>query len=103
MSAGRGVTGRALPILGVTHRGYDGGVNEMIRTDSRGRVTLAGHPDSTYLLHEEPGGVLVLQPAVIMSAAQASYLALPAAARARIEEFVGDPSTAVKRTYKRHR
>jgi len=35
--------------------------------------------------------------------AQASYLALPTADRARIEEFVGDPSTAVKRTYKRRR
>jgi hypothetical protein len=36
-----------------------------------------------------------------MSAAQASYLALPNTDRARIEEFVGDPSTAVKRTYTR--
>ena len=75
----------------------------MIRTDGRGRVTLAGHPDSTYLMHEEPGGVLVLEPAVIMSAAQAGYLALPAAERARIEKFVDDPSAAVKRTYKRRR
>ncbi|CAG6955960.1 hypothetical protein PICSAR14_01031 [Mycobacterium avium subsp. paratuberculosis] len=49
-------------------------MSEMIRTDSRGRVTLAGHPDSAYLLREEPGGVLVLEPAVVMSAAQASYL-----------------------------
>ena len=78
-------------------------MSEMIRTDSRGRVTLAGHPDSTYLLHEEPGGVLVLEPAVVMSAAQAGYLALPTADRARIDEFVDDPSTAVKRTYKRRR
>lgn len=38
---------------------------------------------------------------VSMSAAEASYLALPIADRARIEEFVDDPSTAVKRTYKR--
>ena len=74
-----------------------------IRTDSRGRVTLVGHPDSTYLLREEPDGVLVLEPAVVTSAAQASYLALPAADRARIEEFVDDPCTAVKRTYKRRR
>lgn len=73
----------------------------MIRTDSRGRVTLVGHPDSTYLLREEPDGVLVLEPAIVMSAAQASYLALPTSDRARIEEFVNDPSTAVKRTYKR--
>ena len=78
-------------------------MSEMIRTDSRGRVTLVGHPDSTYLLHEEPDGVLVLEPAVVMSAAQASYLALPAADRARIEEFVDDPSTAVKRSYMRRR
>ncbi len=78
-------------------------MSEMIRTDSRGRVTLVGHPDSTYLLHEEPDGVLVLEPAVVMSSAQASYLALPTADRARIEKFVDDPSTAVKRTYKRRR
>ena len=78
-------------------------MSEMIRTDSRGRVTLVGHPDSTYLLHEEPDGVLVLEPAVVMPAAQASYLALPTADRARIEEFVDDPSTAVKRTYTRRR
>jgi len=76
-------------------------MSEMIRTDNRGRVTLAGHPDSTYLIREEPDGVLVLEPAVVMSAAQASYLALPTADRARIEEFVDDPSTAAKRTYKR--
>lgn len=78
-------------------------MSEMIRTDSRGRATLAGHPDSTYLLHEEPDGVLVLEPAVLMSSAQASYLALPTADRTHIEEFVADPSTAVKRTYKRRR
>lgn len=78
-------------------------MGEMIRTDSRGRVTLAGHPDATYLLREEPGGVLVLEPAVVMSAAQASYLALPADERAQIEGFVSNPSSAVQRTYKRRR
>lgn len=78
-------------------------MSEMIRTDSRGRVTLVGHPDSAYLLHEEPGGVLVLEPAVVMSAAQASYLALPPTTRTDIEEFLDDSSTAVKRTYKRRR
>ncbi|APA78476.1 MULTISPECIES: hypothetical protein [Mycobacterium] len=78
-------------------------MSEMIRTDSRGRVTLVGHPDSTYLLREEPDGVLVLQPAVIMSAAQASYLALPTADRTRIEDFLDDPAAAVKRTYTRRR
>lgn len=78
-------------------------MSDMIRTDSRGRVTLAGHPDSTYMLHEEPDGVLVLEPAVVMSAAQASYLALPTTERTRIEEFLDDPTTAAKRTYKRRR
>ena len=78
-------------------------MSEMIRTDSRGRVTLVGHPDSTYLLREEPDGVLVLELAVVMSAAQASYLALPTADRTRIEDFLDDPATAVKRTYTRRR
>lgn len=78
-------------------------MSELIRTDSHGRVTLAGHPDSTYFLHEEPDGVLVLEPVIVMSVAQAAYLALPTADRARIDEFLDDPSTAVKRTYRRRR
>jgi hypothetical protein len=78
-------------------------MSELIRTDSRGRATLVGHQDSAYLLREEPDGVLVLEPAVVMSAAQASYLALPNADRTRIEEFLSNPATAVKRTYSRRR
>lgn len=78
-------------------------MGEMIRTDSRGRVTLVGHPDSAYLMREEPGGVLVLEPAVVMTAAQASYLALPATERASIEEFLDNTTAAVKRTYARRR
>lgn len=78
-------------------------MGELIRTDSRGRVTLVGHPDATYLLHEEPSGVLVLEPAVVMSAAQASYLALPVEERERIENFAANPSGAVKRAYSRRR
>ncbi|MEM6107405.1 hypothetical protein AAHS21_14350 [Mycobacterium sp. 050272] len=78
-------------------------MSELIRTDSRGRVTLVGHPDSAYFLHEEADGVLVLEPATDMSVAQAAYLALPTAVRARIDEFLDDPSTAVKRTYRPRR
>ncbi|BEL41815.1 hypothetical protein [Mycobacteroides abscessus] len=78
-------------------------MGELIRTDSHGRVTLAGHPDSTYFLHEEPDGVLVLEPAIVMSVAQAAYFALPTADRTRIDEFLDNPSTAVKRTYRRRR
>lgn len=78
-------------------------MSELIRTDSHGRVTLVGHPDSTYFLHAQADGVLVLEPATDMSVAQAAYLALPTAVRARIEEFLDDPSTAVKRTYRPRR
>lgn len=78
-------------------------MSELIRTDSDGRVILAGHPDSTYFLHEEPDGVLVLEPTAAMSVAQAAYFALPTADRVRIDEFLDDPPTAVKRTYRRRR
>lgn len=44
--------------------------------------------------------MLVLEPAVA-SAAQTSYLTLPVADRADVEKFLGDPSLAVRRTYKR--
>lgn len=76
-------------------------MSELIRTDNLGRVTLAGHPNSTYLLHEEPDGVLVLEPTVVISGAQASYFMLPTVDRARIDKFLDDPSNAVKRTYRR--
>ncbi|MEY8018910.1 hypothetical protein [Mycobacterium servetii] len=52
-------------------------MGELIRTDNHGRVILAGHPDLTYFLHEEPDGVLVLEPVIVMSGAQAAYFALP--------------------------
>ncbi|MEN4476582.1 hypothetical protein [Mycolicibacterium cosmeticum] len=76
-------------------------MSELIHTDGHGRVTLAGHPNSTYVMREEPDGVLVLEPATDMSVAQATYLVLPTADRAHIDEFLDNPSTAVKRTYRR--
>lgn len=45
--------------------------------------------------------MLVLEPATDMSVAQGAYLALPTAHRAHIDEFLDDPSTAVKHTYRR--
>ncbi|WP_255251213.1 hypothetical protein [Mycobacterium avium] len=57
-------------------------------------MTLADHLDSTYFPHEEPNGVLVLEPATDMSVAQAAHLTLPTADRMRIQEFLDDPSTA---------
>lgn len=47
--------------------------------------------------------MLVLEPAIVMSVAQAAYFALPTADRTRIDEFLDNPSTAVKRTYRRRR
>lgn len=79
-------------------------MSELIRTDSHGRVTLAGHPDSTYFLHEEPDGVLVLEPTAAMSVAQSHR---PPTSRSRLPTVCVStsssttPSTAVKHTYRR--
>ncbi|GAA1380778.1 MULTISPECIES: hypothetical protein [Luteococcus] len=45
----------------------------LVKTDSRSRVVLPGRPDTPYLLEELEDGVLILQPAVVMSKAQAEY------------------------------
>ena len=68
-------------------------MSEPIHTDSRSQ------PDSTYYPGEEPDSLSTPEP--VMPVAQATYLALPPADRERIDEFLDDPSTAVKRTYQR--
>lgn len=48
---------------------------QTVLVDARSRVTLYGKAGCRYLLREEPGGVLVLEPAIVMSAVEARVLA----------------------------
>lgn len=45
----------------------------LVETDARGRVSL-GRPDRRYLLHEEPDGTLILQPAAVISDLELKYM-----------------------------
>jgi len=44
-----------------------------ISTDDRSRVVLPGHPNETFLLRENADGSLLLEPASVVSEAQATY------------------------------
>jgi hypothetical protein len=48
-----------------------------VETDERSRVVLPGHSNARFIMRELPGGSILLEPAVIMSAAQAEYLSNP--------------------------
>ena len=45
-----------------------------VETDDRSRVVLPGHSNTRFIMRELIGGSILLEPAVIMSAAQAEYL-----------------------------
>lgn len=45
----------------------------LIETDGRSRVVLPGRPNEKFLVIEQSDGSLLLQPAVVVSAAQAEY------------------------------
>ena len=70
------------------------GASRLVTADPRGRVTV-GQPDRPYLVHEEPDGTVVLEPAVVMSELERRFLenaALQASieyARAHPEQRVG--------------
>ena len=49
-----------------------------VTTDDRSRVVLPGHPNETFLLRENADGSLLLEPASVVSEAQAAYDADPA-------------------------
>lgn len=44
-----------------------------VTTDDRSRVVLPGHPNATFLLRENSDGSLLLEPARVVSEAQAEY------------------------------
>lgn len=49
----------------------------VVQTDSRSRVVLPGHPDQRFLLQENSDGSILLQPARVVSEAQAEYDTTP--------------------------
>ena len=49
----------------------------LIETDARSRAVLPGHSNSRYIMDELPGGLILLQPAVVMSEAQLEYVSNP--------------------------
>lgn len=57
--------------------GYPVAMTLLVETDARSRVVLPGHPSERFLVHENEDGSLLLQPAVVLTAAQAEYDANP--------------------------
>ncbi len=49
----------------------------LVETDSRSRVVLPGHPNQRYLMIEQSDGTLLLEPALVVSAAQHEYDVTP--------------------------
>jgi hypothetical protein len=73
----------------------------LVHFDSRGRGSLGAEvADGDYIVRREPGGVLVLEPAVVMSKAEAALLA-NAGLMAQIEENRQHPERRVGRPPRR--
>ena len=49
----------------------------IVETDARSRVVLTGHPNERFLIRENSDGSLLLEPARVISTAQAEYDADP--------------------------
>jgi hypothetical protein len=49
----------------------------LVQTDARSRVVLPGHPNQRFLVQENADGSILLQPARVVSEAQAEYDATP--------------------------
>jgi len=76
-------------------------VSFLVELDERKRVALARFArHDRYLLTVEPGGTLILTPAVVMSTAEAEYLANPALA-AQVEDARSHPERRVARPARR--
>ncbi len=71
------------------------GASRLVTADPRGRVTV-GQADRPYLVHEEPDGTVVLEPAVVMSELERRFLE-NAALRASIEYARAHPEQRVGR------
>jgi len=71
----------------------------IVDTDARGRASL-GRPGRRYLMHEEPDGTLVLEPATVITELERRFLA-NAALQAQIEEARAHPERQVPRQRRR--
>jgi hypothetical protein len=49
----------------------------LVRTDDRSRLVLPGHPNEQFLMQVNADGSILLQPARVVSEAQAEYDASP--------------------------
>lgn len=67
-----------------------------VETDDRSRVVLPGYSKVRFIMKKLPGGSILLEPAVIMSYAQAEYLTTP-----ELRELL--TSAAVSKTVNRPR
>ena len=61
---------------------YDGNMENdsavnVIETDARSRAVLPGHSNKRFIMDELPGGLILLQPAIVMSEAQLEYVSSP--------------------------
>lgn len=48
-------------------------MRHILETDARGRAVLSGHANELFLGRENPDGSVLLQPATVISKAQAQY------------------------------
>jgi hypothetical protein len=70
----------------------------LLEVDSRRRISLGSLAEhDRYLVEVEEDGVIVLTPAVVMSAAEARLHAAEETAR-KIDDFLDRPETGVRRT-----
>lgn len=67
-----------------------------VKTDSRSRVVLPGHPDQWFLVRENPDGSLLLEPARLVSEAQREYDESPEL-RALLDRAAASPTVRKSR------
>lgn len=75
-------------------------MTRVVQTDGRSRVTLPGHPCQRFLVRENSDGSILLEPAVVLTAAQAEYNTNP-----ELRELLAKAhaSPTVRRPRPRHR
>lgn len=72
---------------------------QIIETDDRSRVVLTGRPSQRFLVHENEDGSLLLEPAVVLPAAQFEYVTSPAL-QELLTKAANAPTVRRKRTHR---
>lgn len=70
----------------------------LVQTDARSRVVLPGHPNQRFLVQENTDGSILLQPARVVSEAQAEYDSTP-----ELQELLGRAMASETVTRRRER